>query len=292
MNPPRLDPNADTLESVTAYFSARAVQGLWEGYHWEGTVEPLHDDAGIVWGARTFSLDPVGVRRASVYVLASRRGQGHLSRYLAAHPTPFVTAPDCDVEALLRRRGIDVAVVGAFAGSREYQAVTARYGVTRARRSGLPYMNHIDEGLAVLRDLGATDRAWRAWCLHPLVQSDPDLAESYPHLGSLTDDPQVLGLAMEYRHIANAYLSHHVVHDPSEIALGPLPEVRCMLVADKVQNAKDFILHHRGTHPRTDALETYFRHWHTRLGVSREAFAGWFERLQAAPPRKGLPDDW
>jgi len=292
VTPKRFNPDADTLDHIAAYFVARAVQGLWEGYRWEGTVEALHDDAGAVWGARTYSLDPAGVRRASVYVRASRRNQGHLARYLAAHPEPFVTAPDCDLEALLRRRGIDVAVVGAFAACREYQAISAQVGTTRAHRSALPYMNHVDEGLAVLRDLGATDRARRAWCLHPLVQSDDDLARSYPLLDTLTDDPKVLALALEYRNIANAYLSPRIVHDPAEIALGPLAEVHTMLVADKVQNAKDFILYHRGTHPRSAALETYFKLWHTRLGVTRAAFATWFEQLQATPPRQPLPEDW
>lgn len=289
---PRLNPDADTLEAIAAYFAARAVQGLWEGYRWEGTTEPLADTDGAVWGARTYSVDPAGMRRVSVYVRASARGRGHLSRYLAAHRDPVVTAPDCDLQALLARRGIDTAVVGAFAQTREYRAVAAEFDGVAARRSGVPYMHHIDEGLAVLRDLGAPEAAWRAWCLHPRVQADAALAEAYPRIAALTDDPRVLCLAMEYRNVANAYLSHRTVHDPAEVALGPLPEVHAMLTADKVQNAKDFVLHHRGTHPRSAALEAYFKTWHARLGVTREDFARWFERLQAAPPRRTLPDDW
>ena len=45
-----------------------------------------------------------------------------------------------------------------------------------------------------------------------------------------------------------------------------------MLVADKVQNYKDFLIHHRATHPNADRLEAYFRQWLQRLGVSIEQF--------------------
>jgi hypothetical protein len=52
-----------------------------------------------------------------------------------------------------------------------------------------------------------------------------------------------------------------------------MAEVNEMLVADKVQNRKDFLLYHRGKHERSDALDLYFRRWLERLGVSEERFA-------------------
>lgn len=284
----RFDMDADTLDGVRRYFHARAVQGLMEGYRWEGAVEALDAD-GAVWGARTWSVDPDGVRRQSVYVLHSRRGQGHLSRYVARADAPFVTAPDCDLERFFQSRGVPYRLAGAFATTREYRAVESFFGDRHAARSGLHYMNHIDEGLGVLRDLGATDRARRAWCLHPLVQADDALAQTYAAGAVMTDDPRVLALAMEYRNIANACLSHRAVSSSDEIALGPLAEVADMLRADKVQNAKDFLLHHRGAHPRSDALERYFAHWLARLGVTRGAFARYFRELQCGEARP-LPD--
>lgn len=286
--PPRFDPDADTLEGARRYFAHRAVQGLAEGFRWSGAVETL-TAGGATWGARTWATGPDGVRRQSVYVLRGSRGRGHLSRHLEASTEPFVTAPSCELEALLARRGVDFVVAGRFSEWREYRAVESRHHTRYARRSGLPYMNHVDEGLAVLRGLGATEAAQRAFCLHPLLQADAELAAHHAEAAGFTDDPRVLLLAMEYRNVANAYLSRREVTRDDDVALSPLAEVNDMLRADKVQNAKDFLLHHRETHPRRAALTGYFRTWHRRLGVAPEDFARWFEGLQATPPPAPLP---
>ncbi len=149
--------------------------------------------------------------------------------------------------------------------SHEYRVIAAHYGDRVTRRSGVRLINHIDEGLAILDELGASDRARRAFCLHPLVQNDADLAASY--LRDLSPDPWVLALALEYRHIANATLSHRPIATAADIPLSPLADVNTMLIADKLQNRKDFLLYHRATHPRADELDRYFRLWLERLGV-------------------------
>ncbi|MCY1014680.1 hypothetical protein [Pyxidicoccus sp. MSG2] len=284
----RFDMDAPDLEGASRYFERRAVQGLMDGYTWTGVVTPLTDERGATWGARTTTHDAEGTLRQSVYVLASHRGQGHLSRYVAATELPFVTAPDCDLEAYFTKRGVPYVVSGRFTTTREYRAIERHYGSRKAARSGVDYMSHIDEGLGVLRHFNASDAAKRAWCLHPLVQGDTDLAESFPYLQEVTDSPQVLALAMEYRNIANAYLSHREVASTEEIALGPLPDVADMLRADKVQNYKDFLLHHGQTHPRRESLDRYFRLWLERLNVSRETFVTLFERLQVRPEKVRL----
>ena len=151
---------------------------------------------------------------------------------------------------------------------KEYDAIAAFYGERTARRSGVLYIQHIDEGLLLLDKIFATEQAKRAFCLHPFVQEDADLAANFHRLPSLTDDPAVIVRVMEYRGIANAALSTRVGAD---IRLSPIPDVNAMLVADKVQNYKDFILHHQATHPRSVELETYFLRWLERLGVTVEA---------------------
>jgi hypothetical protein len=178
----------------------------------------------------------------------------------------------------------------AVEASREYQAIAAWYGDRRAQRSGVRLMAHIDEGLRILRGLGASERARRAFCLHPLVQQDDDLARSWDALETLSDDVRVVALALEYRNIANATLSPRDVASAEDIPLSPLADVNELLRADKIQNYKDFLLHHHGTHPRSAALDRYFRLWLERLGVARADFARWFTVLQGPMPRP-LPDD-
>ena len=74
-------------------------------------------------------------------------------------------------------------------------------------------------------------------------------------------------LAMEYRRVANAYLSTRKIESISEIELSPLKEVQQMLIADKIQNNKDFRLYNRD-HPRYDELCQYFDNWLDRLEIT------------------------
>ncbi len=156
--------------------------------------------------------------------------------------------------------------------SREYRAIASWYGERVARRSGVRLIAHIDEGLAILEALGASSSAMRAFCLYPLVQADAELAVHGKRLAEISDDVVVVMLAFEYRNIANATLSTRAIERAAEIPLSPIDDVNAMLVADKVQNRKDFIAHHRGTHPRSEALDRYFALWLERLGISEERY--------------------
>ncbi len=157
--------------------------------------------------------------------------------------------------------------------TREYRAIAAHYGTRVAARSQVPLIHHIDEGLAILAHLGASAAAQRAYCLHPLVQEDAELAARASRLHELSDDPVVIALAFEYRNVANAALSSRPISSAADISLSPLSEVNAMLVADKVQNRADFLAHHLGTHTRSDALDRYFRLWLERLGIDEPCYS-------------------
>ncbi len=54
--------------------------------------------------------------------------------------------------------------------------------------------------------------------------------------------------------------------------ISPLPEVNQMLIADKIQNRKDFELYHQKTHPRNQELQLYFRNWLEKSGISEDRY--------------------
>ncbi len=277
----RFPPDADDRATAWHYLQERAHQAAIDGWRPLSTdPEPLHDGL-LEWGVRG-RVRRADVEAQSVYVYRSVRGSGRLPRYLAGSPLPVVTTPDCHIERFLAHIGARFEIVAPITATREYAAIEAHYADRRAARSGVLLMHHIDEGLQVLAARGASPRAMQAFCLHPLLQEDATLAAAYPRLAELSDDPAVLALALEYRHIANATLSTRPIDNAADIPLSPLAEVNEMLVADKLQNWKDFVLHHRGRHARSAALDRYFALWHERLGVTAER-ARWFEALQITP---------
>jgi hypothetical protein len=176
-----------------------------------------------------------------------------------------------------------------FITNPHYQAIHAFYGDRRANRSGVLYIQHINEGLLVLDAIDATQQARQAYCLHPIVQGDTELVTAFQPTSVLYQYPidlYALALAMEYRWVANSYLSRRTIQVLDEIQLSPLPEVQQMLIADKVQNRKDFERYHRETHPRAGELDHYFRNWLTALGITEARYQELVQRIDRVYPRE------
>lgn len=172
-----------------------------------------------------------------------------------------------------------------------YERIVEFYGDKTAKRSGVPLINHINEGLEILDRLHAHPDVKEAFCIHPMIQADPDLLANYHDLVDGTGGRKlylpitanVLGLAMEYRNIANAFLSDQIdigpdaimretIYPKKPLVLSPLAGVNMMLVADKVQNRKDFIAYHQATHARSRELTFYFDFWLKRLEISEQQY--------------------
>lgn len=147
-----------------------------------------------------------------------------------------------------------------------YSIIKEYYGDIKAKRSGVPYINHIDEGLIILNDLEVEDVVKAAYCIHPILQDDAELFINFHSYYSVIDKT-VLFYAMEYRNVANRGLNCYQVDSPASIYLSPILEVNEMLIADKVQNRKDFLTYHLGTHPLSIELDIYFKNWLRALGV-------------------------
>ena len=89
---------------------------------------------------------------------------------------------------------------------REYTAIKDYYGNKTAKRSGVPLINHINEGLEILDIIQASTTAKRAYCLHPIFQKDEDLKLNMGKISWYNFDSYIILLTMEYRNIANQYL--------------------------------------------------------------------------------------
>lgn len=172
-----------------------------------------------------------------------------------------------------------------------YRLIERHYGDRRAERSQVPLINHIHEGYQILKRIKAPFQAIEAYFIHPLLQADDDLRQNLLHIVSAGSnvgatysmDPTVLILAMEYRNIANAFLSDKVYEAEysrgnyeiclhGKPKLSPLSQVNAMLVADKVQNRKDFLLYHKDTHARSRELDHYFNLWMEALEITEDRY--------------------
>lgn len=281
----RLNFEAEDFPSAQQYLWTRARQVLAEGFRVTCPPHPVVDQ-GVEWGCGML-LSGGGCEYQVIYPYRAYRGQGRVLPYLQKRPNHVVlTLPSCKIESFLTQHHILHRVVARHTEWVEYKLIEQFYQDRKAIRSGLYYMNHIDEGLVVMRDRGASEEAQRAFCLHPMFQSDEDLPrglEAIQGVGTL--GPKALLLAMEYRNIANQTLSSRNIQDVTQIPLSPLREVQEMLVADKVQNYKDFLLCHYGRHPRSAELVRYFQNWLLRLGIPRGEFSRLFRLLCLEPPQ-------
>lgn len=165
-----------------------------------------------------------------------------------------------------------------------YKIIERHYGDRKAKRSGLPLINHINEGKRLLDKISVEDAVIDAWCLHPLFQNDDELQWNGTH--EVEAFPQrVIFLVMEYRHIANMGLRQNIVRKIPEDSfivrkphLSPISSVNQMLIADKVQNRKDFLKHQRD-HPEWEELNRYFKEWMEVLNISEEQYKKYCEYM-------------
>lgn len=138
-----------------------------------------------------------------------------------------------------------------------YKIIKDYYGDKTAKRSGVKLINHIDEGLDILDNIGASQIVKDAYCLHPLLQSDDEFNKNKSMDFSNISTESIV-LAVEYRRVANSYLS---TMSMNQFVGFTNFEIKQMLYADKIQNEKDFKLYHEGIHPRSKELREYFNNW-------------------------------
>lgn len=246
-----IDFNANNHEDAKSYMDYRSLQFLKFGVR-------LNHTEKIQEGWIYFYTCPhiQGGPWASIYLLENFRGKQNYTRLLQQWQVAILTLKECEIEDYLISRKVYHAV---FEHSPAYKLISSYYGDKKAKRSGIPYIYHIDEGLAIQRMMGFDNQLISdAFCLHPMLQSDEDYEKNknfdfYSH----GIDERAVDLAIQYRDTANSYLSNNQLED---FVGFPNQEVAYMLLMDKVQNFKDLILFNQ-SHPRYDSLCVYFENW-------------------------------
>ncbi|MDF2379623.1 MAG: hypothetical protein P1V18_05420 [Candidatus Gracilibacteria bacterium] len=269
----RLDENAETPDDVIRYLKSRSIQMLRFGavLHQIEVREKIFV-ALFSKGNEEFQ---------TVYIPVKERGKSAYVAEFEKRNLSVLTSKECQLVKFLEVKKIP-HISFEIEDCQEYRMIQEYYGDYIAKRSGAYLMDHIDEGRALLQWIGASDTAHRAYCLHPLLQSDNDLSDNFKRDWTEVN-PQALLAAMEYRAIANDYLSQRSILSLDEVKLSVLKDVNDMLIADKVQNRKDFEKYHKGKHTRSNELEIYFKNWLEILKVSEDQYQHFVEKLSVEP---------
>lgn len=281
----RLNKDANNIEEVREYYTDRAKQLLFHNISWTKEILPFKD-----LGAYTFFYASYAKPMVSFYVFKDKRGQNAFKQFLNEwweHKKyyMFITTESCNLEEHFIKHSIPHKIPNDFQENWPcYQIISKVYGNECAKRSNVPYMNHIDEGLYIMNKNGYSKEAMGAFCLHPIFQMDDyfnkyglDIIKNYE---SYNISPKEIMFALEYRNIANAYLSFRNISSLDEINLSPISEVNEMLIADKIQNYKDFMLAHYKKHERSNELYQYFHNWFNKLGLPQEKIDETIEELK------------
>lgn len=255
----RFNFNANTLDEAKDYIFSRSKQLLRHYFK-------LIDIQEYQWGVSAI-FEKDGRKYQSMYILEDYRNKGLYSKNIQY---TILTSNECNIEDYLISKNIDYICV-SLEPFVEYKIISDFYRDEKTNRSKVYLMNHIDEGLYILEKIGASEVAKKAYCLHPIVQSDESLYDNYNLLDGI--DNKVIISAMEYRSVANEYLSTRSISSISEIRLSPIEDVNHMLIADKIQNKKDFDLYHKGMHIRSNQLEEYFNNWFKRLDITENFYS-------------------
>lgn len=267
----RFDLNSDTIEGAVQYLRNRALQIAHTGAKLTNLI--VVPKMRGVWGVFEYESHTY----YALYLLKQHRGNGLFYKLWTekcqeiGYDIKMITTTQCELAPYFRHKKIPFILANGLTNTEEYQLIQSIYVEKTTMRSGVSLMNHIDEGLYILHKLNASVEARLGYILHPIFQGDVDLENIFHSNYSLKKlDPKALILALEYRSVANEYLSHRSIESIDEIRLSPLSDVNTMLVADKIQNKKDFEIYHLEHHNRTKELQLYFNNWFEKLSIDDE----------------------
>lgn len=276
----RLNHEANTEMQINQYYNTRAIQLYGYGYKMLScTVHHVREIGLYYWYVKTlFSKE--GAIYASFYLPKQYCGKGFgkdLVRIIEKELVPVITIPDYNIIKWLEDNHVPhISIATHYTTYDEYVLIDNYYGDQKARRSGLYLMNHVDEGAGIMAERKASKLAQQAFLVHPMLQDDHHFECLKNNLVMKHCSKEVIMLCMEYRKVANAYLckpetDHWTLKDIEFACPIIMEDIKEMLIADKVQNYKDFLMYHALSHPRRNQLFTYFNNWITYLGCEEYA---------------------
>ena len=279
---PRFNKNitkADGFSAIQNYFEGRAPQLLWNGY------KPMHVVETADGGFATWS--GYGKTFITPYLYLECRANGKYKNFCRAVCIPVLTIDDCGLGSYLTRHEIDHIEVTL---PPEYRLIEEYYAGKSAKRTGLPYMRHIDDGLRILRAMSELrdyetvedQRQWmqesveawyknrfelltRTFCVHPIYQdNNPEWRHKHLDIGGAKDAE----LCHKYASYVNSYLPAHVDRANCPRCLRG-SDLWALLVADKLQNYADFNANaNKFSTDETAQLQAYFTDWFAALKIT------------------------
>lgn len=236
--------NAKTIEEAKEYLQERYKE--LAAIKIEVTKEINYENKAII---TLYNND-----YASIYILEPFRGQQLYIKILQQFMLQIVTFEDCKIVSYLQSIKCNHLVLEP---SKAYNIIKEHYGDKITGRTGVKLINHIDEGIKILNYIGASQQTIDAYCLHPLLQADADFNENLSCNFEGVDTAAII-LAVEYRRVANSYLSSLSSDNFVGFTNNSIKE---MLLADKIQNRKDFNRYHKDKHENSEKLTIYFDTW-------------------------------
>jgi len=113
-----------------------------------------------------------------VLLKKDQRNRGMFLQTVAELRTPrtkILIFDECDIQDFLIKTKVPCQLLTLFESSvleNAYSLVGDFYGDTRANRTNVLNMNHIDEGLGVLSKYTSDENTLAAFCLHPLFDME------------------------------------------------------------------------------------------------------------------------
>ena len=276
----RFDFEADSTKDATIYIKKRATQLL----RFDVKILEIQKYKEGVIGIFNYK----NLNYQYIYILKSFRKKNNFQKLHSLNKMPVLTCREDKIESFLKNKGYDYKSI-AIEDSNPYVTISKYLGNDYTYKSKKFKMDHIDEGLAVMEWRKASKFAKSAFCLHPMVQDDCDLRKhkrgkelSLPD--SMVPMPVLINV-MEFRATANEYrLFNHPrrkIKNIYDIRKSPLKDVDEMLIADKVQDRKDFEIY--GVYGDEKEHVEYFKNWLERLDIKEEDYKKYKEKLIIDP---------